>query len=244
MPKNPEPSRREFLSNTGKLVVGEALLSIPAAPASEFPRDQAASSTKAVPKSRQEISEFFFGASVYPELQTRDEWNAMLDHFQRAQMNCVRVSESSWGNLETASGRYDFGWLQHFLDDLEKRKMRAILGTGSYVPPQWLAAGSPEILVQLHPGVKAHPMARHAPCLNHPLYRNALRQYILAIGKEFKDHPTVIGWQLGNEEEGSVKRDLLQPRLRTGLEGLAEENLSHPGRVQPPARFGQLGHEG
>jgi beta-galactosidase len=211
MPKNPDPSRRKFLSNTGKLVVGEALLSIPPATAAEFQRELAASSTKAVPKSRQEISEFFFGASVYPELQTRAEWNAMLDHFQQAQMNCVRVSESSWGNLETASGRYDFGWLQHFLDDLEKRKMRAILGTGSYVPPQWLAAGSPEILVQLHPGVKAHPMARHAPCLNHPLYRNALRQYILAIGKEFKDHPTVIGWQLGNEQEDSVKRICYNP---------------------------------
>jgi len=211
MPKNSDPSRRKFLSNTGKLVVGEALLSIPAATAAEFPRELAASSTKAVPKSRQEISEFFFGASVYPELQTHAEWNAMLDHFQQAQMNCVRVSESSWGNLETASGHYDFGWLQHFLDDLKKRKMRAILGTGSYVPPQWLAAGSPEILVQLHPGVKAHPMARHAPCLNHPLYRNALRQYILAIGKEFKDHPTVIGWQLGNEQEGSVKRICYNP---------------------------------
>jgi len=211
LPENPDPSRRKFLSNTGKLVVGEALLSIPAATATDFPPELAASSTKAVPKSPQAISEFFFGASVYPELQTRGEWNAMLDHFQRAQMNCVRVSESSWGNLETASGRYDFSWLQHFLDDLEKRKMRAILGTGSYVPPQWLAAGSPEILIQLHPGVKAHPMARHAPCLNHPLYRDALRKYILALGKEFKDHPMVIGWQLGNEQEGSVKRICYNP---------------------------------
>jgi len=211
MPKNPDPSRREFLSNTGKLVVGEAFLSIPAATAADFPPELAATLTKTAPKSRQKITEFHFGASVYPELQTRGEWNAMLDHFQRAQMNCVRVAESSWGNLETAPGRYDFGWLQHFLDDLEKRKMCAILGTGSYVPPQWLAAGNPEVLIQIHRGVKAHPMARHAPCLNHPLFRSALRQYILAIGKEFKDHPTVIGWQLGNEEEGSVKRLCYNP---------------------------------
>jgi len=130
----------------------------------------------------------------------------MLDHFQRAHMNAVRVSESSWGNLETASGKYDFGWLRSFLDDLERRKMKAILGTGSYVPPQWLAAGNPEILVQLHPGVEAHPMARHAPCLNHPLYRSVLREYTLAIGKAFQEHPTVIAWQLGNEQEGSVTR--------------------------------------
>jgi beta-galactosidase len=211
MSKTTDPSRREFLSNTGKIVVGEALLSIPAVASTEIPHEQAASSLKAVPKSQQPVSEFHFGASVYPELQTRHEWNAMLDHFQRAQMNGVRVAESSWGNLETASGRYDFAWLRQFLDDLEKRKMRAILGTGSYVPPQWLAAGNPEILIQLHPGVKAHPMARHAPCLNHPLYRSALRQYILAIGKEFKDHPTVVGWQMGNEEEGAVGRICYNP---------------------------------
>ena len=191
--------------------MGEALLSIPPAAGTNLQHELASNLAKAVPKSRQAISEFHFGASAYPELQTRGEWNAMLDYFQQAQMNCVRVSESSWGNLETAPGRYDFAWLRHFLDDLTKRKMSAILGTGSYVPPQWLAAGNPEILVQLHPGVKAHPMARHAPCLNHPQYRTALRQYILAIGKEFKDHPTVIGWQLGNEQEGSVERICYNP---------------------------------
>ncbi len=135
----------------------------------------------------------------------------MLDHFQRAQMNAVRVSESSWGNLESASWEFDFGWLHNFLDDLERWKMQAILGTGSYLPPQWLAAGNPGILAQLHPGVKAHPMARHAPCLNHPLYRSALREYILAMGKAFQEHPTVIAWQLGNEQEGAVTRLCYNP---------------------------------
>ena len=211
MPKNPDPSRREFLSNTAKLAVGEALLSIPTTGATGSRGELPATPTMPAAKSRQEITEFHYGASVYPELQTRDEWNAMLDHFQRAQMNCVRVSESSWGNLETAAGHFDFGWLHNFLDDLDKRKMRAILGTGSYVPPQWLAAAKPEILVQLHPGVKAHPMARHAPCLNHPVYRAALRQYIHSLGREFNHHSTVVGWQLGNEEEGSIERICYNP---------------------------------
>ena len=149
-------------------------------------------------------SQFLFGASVYPELQTREDWNRMLDEFQKAHMTVVRLSESSWGNLETARGKYNFGWLRDFLDDLARHNMKAILGTSSYIPPQWLAAGNPEIVIQLHPGVPAHPMARHAPCLNHALYREILREYVLAMGREFKDHPTVIGWQLGNEMEGNT----------------------------------------
>jgi beta-galactosidase len=211
MVKVPETSRREFLSGSGKLVMGEALLMLATTPAEGRPQEPVTAPPMTLPKSQLKVGEFFFGADVYPELQTRDDWNQMLDHFQRAHMNTVRVTESSWGNIETASGQYNFAWVRSFLEDLEKRKMKAILGTGSYIPPQWLAAGNPEILVQLHPGVKAHPMARHAPCLNHPLYRKALREYILALGKEFKDHPTVIAWQLGNEMEGSVTRICYNP---------------------------------
>ncbi len=114
MSKVPEPSRREFLSSSGKLMVGQALLTLAPTPAEGLPREPVAMPPRTPMKSQLKVDEFFFGADVYPELQTRDEWNRMLDHFQRAQMNAVRVSESSWGNLETASGKYDFGWLQHF----------------------------------------------------------------------------------------------------------------------------------
>src|SRR5271157_6154820 len=145
MMKNLEPSRREFLSNSGKLVIGEALLSLTTTSAAATPREPQSGSPQAVAKSQLKNTQFFFGASVYPELQTKDEWNKMLEHFQRAHMNGVRVSESSWGNLETASGKYNFAWLRSFLDDLEKQNMKAVLGTGSYIPPQWLGAGNPAI---------------------------------------------------------------------------------------------------
>jgi beta-galactosidase len=145
--------------------------------------------------------EFLFGASTYPELQTREEWNRMLDLFQKARFKVVRVSESSWGNLETAPGKYNFGWLREYLDDVQRHGMKAILGTSSFIAPQWLIAKDPEILVEERPGGKTHPMARKAACLNHPLYREAVRRYVSALGRAFKDHPAVIGWQLDNEIE-------------------------------------------
>ncbi|MHC4720453.1 MAG: beta-galactosidase, partial [Planctomycetota bacterium] len=146
-------------------------------------------------------TKFLFGVNFYPELQTRDEWNKMLDEFARANFNTVRILDSSWGNIETAPGEFEFGWVHDFLDDLRKRRMKAILGTGTYIAPQWLLAKNPEALVELRPGWRVHPMARKAASLSHPLYRQACRRYIAAIAKEFKDHRAVIGWQLDNEIE-------------------------------------------
>ena len=149
---------------------------------------------------------FLFGASVYPELQTREEWNRMLDVFAKAKFTALRASDSSWGNLEVAPGKYNFGWLRDFLDDAHKRGMKVILGTSTYIAPQWLTTKDPEVLEQSSPGVVTHPMARKAASLNNPKYREACRRYILAMGREFKDHPAVIGWQLDNEIEFMVGR--------------------------------------
>lgn len=145
---------------------------------------------------------FLFGASVYPDIDGAGQNKAILELLQRARMNVVRVGESSWGNLELAPGQFDFGWLRSFLDELHRRGISAILGTSTYIPPQWLAAAHPEMLVVLEPGSgPSDPMSRKSPCLNHPLYRAACRRYIQALAREFHSHPAVIGWQVDNEIE-------------------------------------------
>ncbi|MGH9668380.1 MAG: beta-galactosidase [Bryobacteraceae bacterium] len=171
---------------------------------------------------------FLYGASVYPELQTREEWNRMLDVFEKAHFNVVRVGESSWGNLETAPGQYNFGWLKDFLDELNRRGMKAILGTSSYIAPQWLAAKHPEILVETQPGLRVHSMSRKAACLNHPLYREAVRNYVRALGGAFKDHPAVIGWQLDNEIEFLVDKVCYNSACDRAWHAWLRKTLSNP----------------
>src|SRR5580704_3141945 len=145
---------------------------------------------------------FLFGASVYPDIDGAGQSEAILDLLKRAHMNVARVGESSWGNLELAPGQFNFGWLLDFLDQMHRRGIAAILGTSTYIPPQWLAAVHPEMLVVLEPGSgPSDPMSRKCPCLNHPLYRAACRRYIQALAGKFHDHPAVIGWQLDNEIE-------------------------------------------
>src|SRR5580698_5511776 len=95
---------------------------------------------------------FLFGASVYPDIDGAGQSKAILDLLERAHMTVARVGESSWGNLELAPGQYNFGWLRDFLDQMHRRGISAVLGTSTYIPPQWLAAEHPEILVVLEPG--------------------------------------------------------------------------------------------
>ena len=145
---------------------------------------------------------FLFGASVYPEIDGGGQSKAILDLLERSHMNVARVGESSWGNLELAPGQFNFDWLRDFLDQMHRRGMAAILGTSTYIPPQWLGAAHSEMLVVLEPGAgPSDPMSRKCPCLNHPLYRAACQRYIQALVREFQHHPAVIGWQLDNEIE-------------------------------------------
>ncbi len=153
-----------------------------------------------------ETDVFLYGASVYPEIQTKEAQIKMLDLFSKAGFTVLRLGESAWGNLEPAPGKFNFGWLKYFLDEMHKRNMKAILGTCSYIPPQWLAAKHPEILMQYSDGSKANPMGRHAECRNSPLFRAELEKFILAYAAAFKDHPAVIGWQLDNEIEQNIGR--------------------------------------
>jgi beta-galactosidase len=225
MKNTPGSSRREFLSQSGKLVLGGTLASFPTA------RLHAAPDTgrpAAEEHSEHAERDFLFGASVYPELQTREEWSKMLDLFERAHMNVVRVSESSWGNLETSPGQFDFGWLRDFLDNLAGRKMQAFLGTSSFIPPQWLVGKHPEALLQPMPDYLGDPMSRKSPCLNHALYRQACRSYIAALARAFKDHPAVVGWQLDNEIESMIWAICYNPACEQAWQDWLRETYHTP----------------
>lgn len=149
---------------------------------------------------------FLYGASVYPELQTWEESLRMLDDFEKAHITVLRVGESAWGNLEPQPGQYEFAWLRRFLDEMHRRGLKAILGTNSYIAPQWLLVQHPEARMELLPGQPVNPLVRKAASIHHPAYRKAVRAFLTAFAGAFKDHPAVIGWQLDNEIDALATR--------------------------------------
>lgn len=143
--------------------------------------------------------EFLHGASVYPEFMPREEWLRLLDDMLGAGMNTVRLFESAWGFLEPAPGQWRHAEAMPWLDDAHERGLRCILGTGSYLPPQWLFALHPDALVITRDGERAHPLARKSACLEHPDYREAVRVHTESCARAWAGHPSVIAWQIDNE---------------------------------------------
>lgn len=145
------------------------------------------------------FGEFLHGAAVYPEFMPRAEWLRLLDDMASAGMNTARLLESAWGWLEPVPGERRHGEARRWLDDVHERGLRSIVGTGSFLPPQWLFASHPDALVLTRSGERAHPLARKSACLEHPAYREAVRAQVAACARAWGTHPAVIAWQLDNE---------------------------------------------
>ncbi len=172
--------------------------------------------------------QFLYGADVYPEVQSPTEIAKMLDYFQSLGMNTLRVGESAWGELEPREGVFNFGWLRSFLDEMHRRKMKAILGNGSYIAPQWFFVKHPDALAEWVRGRPVNPMTRKAASLYHPAYRAAVIRITRAMGAEFKDHPAVIGWQIDNEIDALVRVAYAGPQSNAAqvLQGTGKIDLS------------------
>jgi beta-galactosidase len=151
-------------------------------------------------------NEFLYGLNVYPEYETQKQSIKALDYMQKCGMNVVRLTDASWGNIETSEGTFNFDWAHWYLDEVHKRGMKAILSTGSFIAPQWLFVKYPDLNVELRKGEGISSFSRKAACIFHPGYRKAMRKYIEKIAIEFKDHPTVIGWQLDNEIDNLLRK--------------------------------------
>ena len=72
------------------------------------------------------------------------------------------------------------------------------MGTSSYVPPIWLVDQHPDI-VTIRDGHPNYPLIKKSPEITHPLYQQHVMEYIRKVADRYKNSTNVIGWQLDNE---------------------------------------------
>ncbi len=140
-----------------------------------------------------------YGAAYYHEYQPYERLEDDLKLMVEANLNVVRVGESTWATWEPEDGRLELEWMRRILDRVHDADIKAILGTPTYAIPPWLHRKHPEVMAQRTGGEPVPYGGRQNVDFTHPAYRYHAERVIRAIVGAFADHPAVIGYQVDNE---------------------------------------------
>ncbi len=166
------------------------------------------------------LQNVLYGAAYYHEYMPYDRLDKDIALMKEAGLNVVRMGESTWSLWEPADGHFEYAWMDRVVDAMGKAGIKVIMGTPTYSIPTWLYHQHPEVLARPLGGAKTFYGMRQNMDTDSPVYRFYCERVIRNMVEHYKDNPTVIGWQLDNE-------NVVLWRL---------ESRRFPGFPEPPAR--------
>lgn len=139
-----------------------------------------------------------FGAAYYDEYLPYDRIETDMEMMVKANINTIRIAESTWSTWEPQEGVFDFTHLHRMLRTSAAHGISVIIGTPTYAIPTWLAAKCPDIITETHdgPGRYGH---RQNMDITHPIYLKHAEIIIRRLMEEVSSYGHVIGFQLDNE---------------------------------------------
>ena len=148
------------------------------------------------------MKNFYIGAAYYPELWDKSEIDKDIKLMKEYGMNCMRIGEFAWSNMEPKEGEYNFELFKYVADKLYENGIYTVMCTPSCTPPRWVFDKYPDAMrVKSKDYIeyqdKVH--ARVHTCKSHEGMRELNVKIAREMAKTFANHPGVIGWQIDNE---------------------------------------------
>ena len=84
-----------------------------------------------------------FGAAYYDEYLPYDRIKTDMKMMEKANINVIRIAESTWSTWEPQEGVFDFTHLHRMLQASAAHNISVIVGTPTYAVPTWLVANCP-----------------------------------------------------------------------------------------------------
>lgn len=149
---------------------------------------------------------FLFGCAYYPEYMPgamndadpRGEIKRDIEAIRDANMNVVRIAESTWSVLEPRKDEFNFTFVDGVLDEAERHGIYVIIGTPTYAVPSWLVREDPAVMAETKHGRNLYG-GRQAMNIMHPFYRECAERVIRALLGHTARRKCVIGYQIDNE---------------------------------------------
>ena len=139
-----------------------------------------------------------FGVAYYDEYMPYERLDQDVRMMQDANINVVRIAESTWSTLEPQDGVFDFTHVDRVLAAMHKAGIKVIVGTPTYAVPTWLVRKYPDVLAITPRGPNQYGPRQNMDITN-PHYRRHAERVIRRLMEHVKDHPAIIGYQVDNE---------------------------------------------
>ena len=143
-------------------------------------------------------ADILFGVAYYDEYMPYERLEKDMQMIKAANMNTIRIAESTWGTMEPSPGNFDFHHIDRVLAAAQKYNLQVVVGLPTYAIPAWMAKSHPEVLAVTPTGQYKFGMRQNMD-ITAPYYRERAEIMIRALMAHVKDNPQVIGYQLDNE---------------------------------------------
>lgn len=177
---------------------------------------------------------FHLGVDYYPSHWPEEMWEPDVSRMKDTNFTYVRVNEFDWTLLEPEEGAYNFTILDETIDLIGRHGLKAIIGTPTAAPPNWIAEKY-DIYPVDSQNDTMHFGARRHYSFSSPDFRRLSAKMTEQLAKRYGNNSVVAGWQLDNEFGGARSYDKHSiERFRAWLEdkyGTIESLNERQGRV-------------
>ena len=144
------------------------------------------------------MDKLLYGVAYYDEYMPYDRLQEDIRMMKDANINVVRIAESTWSTLEPQDGVFDFYHIDRVLDAMEEADISVIIGTPTYAFPTWLAKKYPDILAETKGGKEKYGRRQNMDITNKDFLFYGER-VIRKLMERVSHRKCVIGFQLDNE---------------------------------------------
>ncbi|KAI5251013.1 hypothetical protein E4T42_04629 [Aureobasidium subglaciale] len=134
----------------------------------------------------------------YPSQWPEYMWEADMAAMRDANISYIRVSEFDWEVLEPTEGVYNFTLLDTTLELFGKYGLKAIVGTPTAAPPNWLTEKYDVNFVDRTNQTLIFGSRRHYSFSSFD-YRKLSQGITQKLAERYGNHSNIVAWQLDNE---------------------------------------------
>ncbi|RMW42370.1 beta-galactosidase [Lactiplantibacillus pentosus] len=162
------------------------------------------------------MKNILYGTAYYYEYLPVDRLAKDIEMMTAANINVVRIGESTWSTYEPQDGVFDFSSLDKVLDAMHDAGIQVVVGTPTYAIPTWLAKTYPEVMVQVDGRRKPYG-ARQIFDITNPIFLRYAERIVRKMVQHVAQHPAVIGFQVDNETKhyGTSSENVQKGFVRT-----------------------------